>query len=451
MQPWARISLPERRSFPRREKGKKPPRDERALPLHIEVVRGDVPQMRSPVVVIGHYQDVAPVSAEGAIDKAMGYWITRAGQQGMIGADLGELFFIPIARGPIAAKAVLLAGMGEEGRFTKDDLRYLMANVAYAVSALGLDTFATVLIGSGEGNLSEDRALRGMVEGISDALIRLPKGDRLERLTLVERDDDCHRKIIKALERLREEEVFPELHLEVTVKRLPQPKARQDEKERPSDIPSESFPGTRITVERDGDTFRFSALSKTAVIPVREVEVQSFFLSGTSERLMSSVTPEEQMRFGQLLATYLIPQDFRQLIDDADSLTLILDRSTSSFPWEMACLRSTRGVTFFGPDLKLTRQFRTTLSWPGLPPPLNRALKVLVIADPAPEPEFQLPGARREGRGVARVFQHFKKEKGFDITVVDRIGGYGVRSGRDTGLAPERGVRCAALCGTRGL
>ncbi len=402
--------------------GKKPSRDERALPFHIEVVRGDVTQMRSPVVVIGHYKGVAPVSAEGAIDEAMGYWITRAGQQGMIGADLGELFFIPIVRGQIAARAVLLAGMGEEGKFTKDDLRYLMANVTYAVSALGLNTFAAVLIGSGEGNLSKDRALRGMVEGIGDALIRLPKGDRLEKLTLVERDDDCHRKIIKALERLREEKVFPDLCLEVTVKRLPQRKSRQDEKERPPDIPSESFPGTRITVERDGDTFRFSALTKTAVIPVREVEVQSFFASGTSERLMSSVTPEEQIRFGQLLATYLIPQDFRQLIDDADSLTLILDRSTSSFPWEMACLRSTRGVTFFGPDLKLTRQFRTMLSSPGLPPPLNRALKVLVIADPAPEPEFQLPGARREGREVVRVLNHFKKKMGSDITVVDRIG-----------------------------
>jgi hypothetical protein len=49
-------------------------------------------------------------------------------------------------------------------------------------------------------------------------------------------------------------------------------------------------------------------------------------------------------------------------------------------------------------------------------------LKVLVIADPAPEPEFQLPGARREGREVVRVLNHFKKKMGSDITVVDRIG-----------------------------
>lgn len=404
------------------QEGRKPPRGKRALPLHMEVVRGDVTQIRSPILVIGHYKGVAPVSAEGAIDKAMGYWITRAGQQGMIGADLGELFFIPVTRGQIAAKTVLLAGMGEEGKFTKDDLRHLMAKVTYAASALGLNTFATVLIGSGEGNLSKERALRGVVEGVSDALIRLPRGDRLEKLILVEYDEDYCRDITEALNRLRDEKVFPNLRLEVTVKKLSQLKARQRERGRPPDIPSKSFPGTRITVERDREIFRFSALSETAVIPVREVEVQSFFASGTSERLMSSITLEEQEQFGQLLTTYLIPQDFRSFIDDADSLTLILDRSTASFPWEMACFRSNRGTTIFGPDLKLTRQFRTMLSSPGLSPALNRALKVLVVADPAPEPELQLPGARREGREVVRVLKQFKEERGLDITVVDRIG-----------------------------
>ena len=45
---------------------------EKPIPLHIEVVRGDVTQIKAPVVVVGHYKGVAPVNAEGAIDKALG-------------------------------------------------------------------------------------------------------------------------------------------------------------------------------------------------------------------------------------------------------------------------------------------------------------------------------------------------------------------------------------------
>ncbi|MGB9005229.1 MAG: CHAT domain-containing protein [Candidatus Aminicenantales bacterium] len=407
-------------ALPSAKEMKVPRGPKKTMKLAIEVVRGDVTQIKAPVVMIGHYQGVAPVSAEGAIDKALDFWITRANQQGIIGADLGELFFIPVVGRSIAARAVLLAGMGAEGRFSKDDLRYLMTNVTVAVSALKLDTFATVLIGSGAGNLTKDRALRGMIEGIADALRRLPEGGRIRKLILVENDDDVYETIMGALNHMRDDKVFPDLALSLMCRKLPLPS--RGKKKPPPDIPSEPLPGTRITIERDREIYRFSALSETAVVPVREVEVQSFFAAGTAERLMSSTTPEEQIEYGQLLSTYLIPQDFRQLIEEEDALTLILDRSTASFPWEMACFKSARGTIFFGPDRMLTRQFRTMLASPGLTPPLNRSLKVLVIADPAPEPEYQLPGARQEGRAVVNVLERLRKEEDLDITVYEHIG-----------------------------
>lgn len=353
--------------------------------LTIEVVRSDVTKIKAPVVVIGNYKGVAPASAQAEIDKALDFWITRAKQQGIIGEDLGELFFIPVTEKSISSKTVVLAGMGEEGRFSKDDLRYLMTNVTFAVAALNLDSFATVLIGSGAGNLSKERSVLGIIEGIADALSHLPKGKKIKKLILVERRDEACADVAQTLKNLQDEKVFPNLMLVVINRKLPLPKKRK--KERPVDIPSEPLPGTRITIERQQDIFRFSALSETAVVPVREVEVQPLLATETAERLMSSVTSEEQTKYGQLLTTCLMPQDFRQIIEEGDSLTLILDRSTASFPWEMACFRSARGMTFFGPDRALTRQFRTMLSSPGVMPQLNRALNVLVIADPAPEPE----------------------------------------------------------------
>src|SRR5262249_55366657 len=132
----------------------------------------------------------------------------------------------------------------------------------------------------------------------------------------------------------------------------------------------------------------------------------------------------EQEGSGRFLHTYLFPEDFRQLIDGDKPVTLILDRSSAVFPWEMACLHSAGKRVFFGPDLKLTRRFRTMLAAvPGIAPPLTRSLKVLVIVEPAPEAEFQLPGARREGRKVTEVLENARKQSdALQLEVVSRIG-----------------------------
>ncbi len=411
--------------------GKAAPRAAERMPLHIEVVRGDITRVRAPVVVVGHYKGVSPVGAEGAINRKVGGWIAYAVEHGLVGGDLGRLFFIPILTDQIAAKAAVLAGMGEAGRFTRDDLRYLLTNITYGAAAMELSIFSTVLIGAGEGGLSKERALRAMLEGIGDALQRLKEDKRIRqpilalKVILVESDQDAYEEISKLLEKFADEEAISSLALKVTQKKLPVSKReRQLAQARAESRVTQPPPDIRITIERNRDTFRFSALSETAVVPVREVEIQSFFATGAAARLMESQTIEEQERYGRLLHTYLFPEDFRQLIDGDKPVTLILDRSSAVFPWEMACLHSAGKRVFFGPDLKLTRRFRTMLAAaPGIAPPLNRSLKVLVIADPAPEAEFQLPGARREGRKVAEVLENARKQHGaLQLAVVSRIG-----------------------------
>jgi CHAT domain len=45
-----------------------------------------------------------------------------------------------------------------------------------------------------------------------------------------------------------------------------------------------------------------------------------------------------------------------------------------------------------------------------------------VIADPAREPELQLPGARQEGREVVQVLHRFKRHHNLELDIVERIG-----------------------------
>ncbi len=411
-------------------------------PLRVEVVLGDITRVAVPVVVVGHYKGVTPINAIGALDRALGGWIRYAAEHSMLGGDLGQLFFIPVKEKQIAAEAVLVAGMGEEGKFTHYDLYYLMLNVTSALSALRIDRFATVLIGSGAGNLTIERALRSLLFGICDGLDRLSDRGQvrisdlnpqfeirnskspIKSVILIERDPERHQQSFEILERIKAETAAAGFEIEVVKRVLPG--ARQTVKAGGTDQPGEPQQfefGPRITIERDGDVFRFSALTRTAVVPVREVEIQSFFVEGIADRLIKSCGKEEQEMFGRVLATSLMPEDFQQYYDTEDSLTLILDRSTAAFPWEMACYERPSGLAFFGTHLRLARQFRTLLSRaPGVAPKLNDQLKVLVIADPAPEPELQLPGAREEGRQVVRLLNQIRQEYGLRIEVIDRIG-----------------------------
>lgn len=394
-----------------------------SIRLEIKAVRGDITRVQAPLVAVGHYQGMAPAGgAEGAVDEAVDFWISRANEHGMIGAGLGQLFFIPPASGRMKARAVLLAGMGEPGKFRRDgDVRFLMTNVTLAVATLGLERFATVIIGTGAGNMSKENALRGMIQGVCEALHRLPPGrERLRQLILVEYDDKLYEEVLEVLRKFKKKPPVEELELKVTEQRMPRAARRRTA--RPADV-TDATDETRISIELSGDSLRFSAITADAVIPVRDEPFKPRYAYEAAERLMASLKREEQEKYGQLLYTYLFPPDFHQVIDTGRPLTLVLDRATAGLPWEMACFRGPQGMTFLGPDLKLTRQFRTRLSSaPGVTPPPKRRLKALVIADPAREPELQLPGALREGREVVRVLNEVKQQGKLEVEVVERIG-----------------------------
>jgi len=417
-------------------------------PIHVTLLQADITEVKAPLVVVGHYKGVPPTRAVGAIDRKLSHWIERAGRLGMIGGNLGETFFVPNVGNALKAGGAVLAGMGEFGKFTRDDLVLLMSNVTTGVSALGLKGYASVLIGSGEGNLERETAIEAFLEGVTAGADRFEqesdgKLKAARSLTIVEKFDAPFKALEAQLRRLaglesagtgsegkasRTDQATAPFKL--TVKKGAHAVAKSEPYDRAGkrdDLPSR-LDEVRLIVEQSKEgIFRFSALSETAVVPVRDVEINAAFARGAADRLMSSTTRDEQIKFGELLYTYLVPEDFHRMIDSGKPLKLILDRSTASYPWEMACFRSSQNpnrISSLSLDLRVTRQFRTLLSSaPGMKPVLNRNLKVLIIADPAREPDYQLPGARREGREVARVLRNFPtKQHRIFVEVEEHIG-----------------------------
>ncbi|MBK9308549.1 MAG: CHAT domain-containing protein [Nitrospira sp.] len=391
------------------------------IALKVEVIHGDIRDIKAPAVVVGHYRAVPPVRAVGALDEALDFWISKAVKRGIIGGGLGEVFLIPSTHKSLAADSVILAGMGEYGRFNREDVDLLFANVTYGVTALGWREFVTVVVGSGEGNLSLEQAIVGMLAGVGSALRRLEGHGQgqLETLRIVEKDKTRFKTIHGLLERIAKNQEGG-LKLKVIPREVRERTHRQT---KPQPERFDQMEGSRVTIERDRDQFRFAAITKQAVIPVREITVNSSYADGAADLLKESRTLEEQHKYGKLLHSYLMPDDFQDMID-MTPLTLIVDRSTAAFPWEMAAFERHGKVVFYGPGRQATRQFRTTLSGaPGLvAAPIPNRLRVLVIADPAPEADLQLPGAREEGRAVVKILREMKEEQGLDITIEQRIG-----------------------------
>ncbi|HKO61616.1 MAG TPA: CHAT domain-containing protein [Pyrinomonadaceae bacterium] len=401
--------------------------------LRVVVTHGSITDVPAPVVVVGAYKGIAPTerSALGAIDLALNEWISRACNHGLMGLDLGQVFFIPVTPQQMRAQSALLAGMGDYGVFDYSDLCYLSMNVCYAVSALKQGSLATVLIGSGEGNLSIPDAVKGLLSGICDALHHVRPEERIKTLEIVEFSQDRHKVILESARQIAADKIIPHISLSVEKGKSYRVKkaSRSPRKTTAALARAEKAKPfvNRITIEHNSDGYNFAALTENAVVPVRQIDVKKYFTDGITKQLKISDTAERREQFGSLLHRYVFPQDFEQLIGNSQPLTLVVDNTTAVLPWEMACFGAKHRLTYFGRDLKLTRQFRTMLAGaPGIAPPLNRNLRVLVIADPAPEPELQLKGAKTEGQKVVEMLRKFEAKKSGDpnwkITIEDRIG-----------------------------
>lgn len=434
--------------------------------IHIELIERDISESTEEVIAVGKYSDLPPRGACSAIDKKLDYRISLAHQSGMIGSELGQLFFVPdLHEKPPAASAnedkivdpkesqkIILAGTGSYGKFSRDDLRYLIMNVALAVQAINKNRFMTVMIGTGLDDFSIDRAVRSILSGVADAIDRFPYRKepkksspepdmtvvicesnpvRFDNLLEVVKDLEAKQKNGTAIENvtLLFDEEKDKHALTAEQREANEIKAKKAKVEDSEDLPffvlnDKQKNVTRITVERDYEKERFSlsALTSTAAIPVREIAVQNCVIDSLIEKIRRTRDREKQKKYGRLLHSILIPEDFQGLIDANKPLVLLLNGMAAAVPWEMICYGGSRGFSTFGVELQLSRQFSmASASIPSVQPPLNDTLKVLIIANPAAG-DLNLEGAAREGRELKAFFEEFNARSEVKVLVDSCIG-----------------------------
>jgi pimeloyl-ACP methyl ester carboxylesterase len=433
-----------------------------AWPTHDAEIPREMPV---DAIAVGHYIGVKPVAAEKALDQAISdtlhgqgratRWaleapdllLTQFTERGIIRGELGQPFFLDDPRtrdddhtGP--DRLIAIAGMGHPGRFGMPELTVLARELCWALGQLGKRHLATVLIGSGNGNLSARDAVIAWLEGVQRAIGSSAEDARrhLEMITFVERQPAKLLRIWRALEAVATR-VQPEWAVELVplnpqeIEQLKAEAAEEDRRRRDaedeaaydqstSDIP------TRLTVERDGDVYRFGAITETASAPERDIPLDPDLVNEANEELAAQRDRTRQGELGEFLQQLLFPADLQQLLSSNAPLVLTCDSTISRIHWEMVAqpkLRTGGGIasepqrTFLGIHRGFTRQLRTTFAPPPEPPPLpNRVLRVLIIGDPAAD--HPLPGAQEEAMLVLDLFQKFANhEQGTKVSRVEIV------------------------------
>jgi hypothetical protein len=453
------------------------------IEVRITLVCGSLTKVRAPVVIGARYDGLPFAGPTKQFDRALDMWLTRAVDLGIIGSALGQMYPIELKQfhkaRKLRAKTLLLAGMGEPGRFAQDSLRFIFSNIFLVIKAIGVNEFACSMLGTRRNELPISEAVRGMLQGISDGYERIQaivegvtedkEGFRAVihaplSLVLVDSDQDKINLIKSELDQARKEleqaaGQKPERIVKFTVdvgkpvKPDPKPKdhplavepdahvnylrvtagksAAANVPLLPADAPAS--PGkTAIPQLADlfvtglfpTNVFEFSALAEFAVVPQREQEVNARLLRDLVDRMTKTCTTEERAQQGDYFTNIMIPDDFRKLLEGPANVTLEVDATTAVYPWEMAGYKKISNAFFLGTNIAISRQFRTLLSPPPTSPPaLNSKLKALIIADPAPG-GWSLPGARAEGAAVVEVLQQAQDAWGdqYQVEATVRIG-----------------------------
>ena len=408
-------------------------------------------------IAVGHYIGVQPQRAELALDWAISaaflpkgekptkadLILTQYTDRGIIYGQLGQPFLMPDPRTGRRSKnerLIAIAGMNEPGRFGVPELTVLARELCWALGRLNKVHLATVLIGSGEGNLSVGAAISAWLSGIRRAVVGLQsnEGRRLQRVTFVEYDP---RKVIQMNKLLTAQKTeqkrrnFTVVYESLSVAEISklkkaaykwatnELKSRWKKEDDSSTADPDAVP-SRVTLSLDPDkkTYRFGAITENASIPERDTVIDPNLVWKANDELAGELLPAKQLERGRLLEGLLMPVDLRKELYGAAPLVMMLDSTTARIHWEMVAqpsldsspLRRTAATagkfeyedSFLGTSRGFTRQLRTTFAPPPEPPPPPQSvLRVLIIADPAED--AHLPGAEEEGAAVAELFERY--------------------------------------------
>ena len=177
--------------------------------MDLRTIRADIATVESPAIVVNLFEGVTePSGATGAVDRALQGALTALIADGEIKGKKGELTLVHTL-GKLAAKRVLVAGLGKAEELTLEVVRGAAGEAARFLRSKGVVSFASVVHGSGVGGLGTEECAQAMAEGTVMGLYRFDRhksGDgqpAMEYMTVVAPNGDAVDEIEAGLARGR--------------------------------------------------------------------------------------------------------------------------------------------------------------------------------------------------------------------------------------------------------
>jgi leucyl aminopeptidase len=163
--------------------------------MEIKVIGGSLQESGADTVIANLFEGVTtPAGAAAALDRALGGAIQELIANGDLHGKLGEVGVL-YPRGAIAAKRVLVAGLGPEEKLDLETVRRAAAHAIKKARDLGAKQVATSVAGTEAGGLKPAQAAQAVGDGSQLALYKFKapgkkylSPNEIESLTLVEAD-----------------------------------------------------------------------------------------------------------------------------------------------------------------------------------------------------------------------------------------------------------------------
>jgi hypothetical protein len=402
--------------------------------LRVHVVCGPIQEIdqQQPVpgsslidsVAVGHYAQVPPQFAELALDNAISSHfppvkvegdpdpvpigvVTDFTTRGIIQGELGVPFLLPDPRDP--GRLIVIAGMGLVGHFGSPDLVILVEQLFWSLARLGRKHLATVLIGSGTGNIEIETAVGSWMTGAARAIANGQNLPPITDLTFVELVPAKAERIRSALLDYSAGAKRSGMSIAVT----------------PSE-PIAGLPGyhevvspqtqttTHISGEMHERKYIFGALSDDASYPEEQNELGPDTILHANEELAAKFTPDHQRRAGEYLFKLLLPRSQREAFARKDPIVIQCDHEVAQLHWEMMVVPGLPrnsigdGSEFLGMYPGLARQLRSRFELPPEPPPrFDLATRILIVGDT--DETRPLESSQEEAKAIKALFDGYQE------------------------------------------
>ena len=388
--------------------------------LHVSVLNADLKFVHQPLVV-GHYRSLALTGTEAVVDRLVRLAMSRSLAAGVYPDGIGShQIFGNVRKDPnnvlamARPLAVIVAGLGEEGKLRAVDLVYTVrqAVIAYAQRLAEKEggapaefELAATLIGSGCTGIGAGTSAQLVAQGTWEANQKLQDGGwpQVGRLILVEFYLDRASDAWRALE----VQATATPH-QLKVVGFVESGAGALRRSLDSSYRGASYDFISATVGKPDDggvpTITYTLDTKRARTEVRAQQTQTTLVRELVAKASNDTNRDPQI--GRTLFDLLVPVEMEPFLGGTSEMVIELERGTASLPWEVL---DTSSAELAGSDprpwairCKLlrklrTREFRAHVS------DASADGSILVIGEPMVDETVYppLPGARAEAIAVA--------------------------------------------------